>query len=408
VQYVRTAIASAQGSTPIGRPLAELVESLLLSRSVATNEEAEFVARFQQLTGPVMAKGVEDMALYCYDRLLALNEVGCDPSRFGISPDVFHSWNTAAHLHWPRGMLTTSTHDTKRSEDVRARLSVISEMAEEWADQVRAWSAQNHHAWGGRTPDRNAEYLLYQTLAGAWPISLERVQAYMMKACREAGRHTTWESPDDGYELRISRFVETVVLDGDFIRMLEEFVPEMVAAGRVNSLAQTLLKLTAPGIPDIYQGCEIWDNSLVDPDNRRGVDFSLRRSLLEELETGQLSCREIMDRMDEGLPKLHVIREALAVRKRHPEAFSDGHGGCYCPLLVTGPKLANVIAFRRGEHVAVIVPRLTAKLGAAWGDTEVDFGGGRFVNLLDGSVHEGKSRACVLFENFPIAILETS
>jgi len=405
-QYVRSAISSVLRGTPAAEPLARLVESLLLSDASTIPEEAEFVARFQQLTSPVMAKGVEDTALYCYDRLLALNEVGCDPTRFGISPEVFHAWNTDAHERWPRRMLTTSTHDTKRSEDVRARLAVISEMGEEWANQVRKWSAHNHPAWEGRLPDRNAEHLLYQTLAGAWPIELPRVQAYMMKACREANRYTSWESPDESYETRISRFVDTVLGDATFIAMLEEFLPPMIAAGRINSLAQTLLKLTVPGIPDIYQGCEVWDNSMVDPDNRREVDFLQRASLLEVLTEQELPIGEIMSRAHEGFPKIHVIREALALRKRRPECFAPGPEGCYHPLLITGPGLANLLAFRRGVRVAVIVPRLISRLGGNWKETMAELGEGVWTNVFDRSVHRARATAGSLFENFPVALLE--
>jgi len=405
-KHVVAAISSVRRSSSFDESLLLMVESILLSVHNVSEAETEFVARFQQLTSPVMAKGVEDTALYCYDRMLALNEVGCDPTCFGISPEIFHSWNTDAQDRWPLRMLATSTHDTKRSEDVRARLSVISEMGEEWADQVCAWSHHNFHAWEGRTPDKNAEHLLYQTLAGAWPIEQDRVQAYMMKACREANRYTSWEAPDDSYEKRISRFVETVLDDEIFIRMLEDFLPSMAGAGQINSLAQTLVKMTAPGIPDIYQGCEIWDNSLVDPDNRRAVDFSQRAALLDELEMGRLSAREIMSRTDEGLPKLHVIRQALAARRRNSTAFAAGPEGSYRPLLVTGPKLANVVAYSRGGRVAIVVPRLGAKLKQDWGDTRVELGEGQWINVLDGSPHVSTTQVSTLFRDFPVALLE--
>jgi (1->4)-alpha-D-glucan 1-alpha-D-glucosylmutase len=404
--HLKAAIASARRSSSFEEGLPELLESILLTDAVTTAEEAEFIARFQQLTSPVMAKGVEDTALYCYDRLLALNEVGCDPTRFGISSEVFHTWNTDAHKRWPLRMLTTSTHDTKRSEDVRARLSVISELSEEWASRVKFWSAHNLPAWEGRTPDRNAEHLLYQTLAGAWPIEAERVQDYMLKACRESSRHTTWDAPDESYETRIRHFVDTVLHDDDFIYMLEEFLPTMIAAGWINSLSQTLLKMTAPGIPDIYQGCELWDNSLVDPDNRRPVDFARRAALLDELESGDLTVDEIMCRMDDGLPKLHVIRVTLALRRRHPLAFAPGPDGYYRPLLVTGGRLANVIAYRRGSDVAVVGQRFTVTCGADWQDTAIELGEGSWFNVFDGANYSGEVSARELFEKFPVALLE--
>lgn len=366
---------------------------------------AEFVARFQQLTSPVMAKGVEDTALYCYDRLVSLNEVGGDPTRFGITPEVFHAENTKAQSRWPLRMLTTSTHDTKRSEDVRARIAVLSEIGPEWASHLKQWADHNLPAWQGHLPDRNAEYLVYQTLIGTWPISEERVQDYMLKACREASRHTAWSAPDREYEKTIRHFISTVLADPGFVQKLEAFVAAVIDAGRINSLAQTLLKLTCPGIPDIFQGCEIWDNSLVDPDNRRPVDFELRTRLLETLET-RPPVGAIMGQMEQGLPKLHVIHQALALRRRHPASFGPGPDGSYNPLLVSGPRLGNVVAFRRGEDIAVVVPRLIGRGTFNWEDTRVELGDGLWRDVMSGSTCSTTATIADILGDFPVALFE--
>ncbi len=400
------ALASARRrGLPIDPALIDLIEDLLIGKLDVGGTSREFVVRFQQLTSPVMAKGVEDTTFYCYDRLLALNEVGCDPAHFGVAPAAFHEACTHAHRDWPRAMLASSTHDTKRSEDVRARISLLSEIPDKWAEEVRRWSDHNLAAWNGREPDRNAEHLLYQTLVGAWPIEVGRVAAYMEKACREAKTYTSWTDPDVAYEKRISDFVRSVLGDREFVAMLSGFVAPLVLPGRINSLAQTLLKLTVPGVPDIYQGCELWDNSLVDPDNRRPVNYDERRSLLGALEAG-MEAAEIMRRIDEGLPKLHVIREALRLRRERPEAFAAGDPGSYAPLGVTGGKLRHVVAFKRGAEVAVVVPLLPMGLQDGWLDTAVDLGDGSWRNRLDGSTHPGAVAVAELLRSFPVALLE--
>ena len=407
-EAIRHALASTRRRDhPFDDELLELLEKVLHGEAPDGVQAEDFIARFQQLTGPVMAKGVEDTTFYCYDRLLALNEVGCDPARFGVSVQAFHEACSVAHREWPRGMLTTSTHDTKRSEDVRARISLLSEMGESWAEQVRLWSAHNAPAWAGREPDRNAEHLLYQTLVGAWPISTERIGEYMQKACREAKNYTSWIRPDEAYETRIRDFATTVTGDPEFVAMLEEFVTPLVTPGRINSLAQTVLKLTAPGIPDIYQGTEIWDNSLVDPDNRRSVDYRGRLELLRELEKSP-DVAEIMARAEEGMPKLHVIRECLLLRKGCPAIFGPGPEGEYRPLLVSGGKLGHVVAFSRGGRLAVVVPRLVHTLGGDWQDTSVDLGEGEWRNPLDGSTRRGNVMLGELLFEFPVAVLTST
>lgn len=403
--YIAEALAATRRrEPPFEDELLEMMEKLLRGEVDDSPLAADFLLRFQQLTGPVMAKGVEDTTFYCYDRLLALNDVGCDPARFGVSPQAFHEACSVAHKEWPQGMLTTSTHDTKRSEDVRARISLLSEIPLKWAEQVRLWSQHNLPAWKGRFPDRNAEHLLYQTLVGAWPIETERITSYMHKACREAKRHTSWLRPDDSYEERIREFAECVLADAEFVSMLEDFVTPMVFPGRINSLSQTLIKLTAPGIPDIYQGCELWDNSLVDPDNRRPVDFALREGLLKEIANG-IDVAELLERADEGLPKLHLIRQALALRRNKPQSFAPGPLGAYRPLLVSGSRLRHLVAYTRGGDVAVLAPRLVIGLDGDWEDTVVDLGPGEWRNVLDGSRHSGTRAVCELLGRFPVALL---
>jgi len=402
---VKQAIASARRrSVPVDACLMDFLEQLLTGMGAVGELGQEFVARFQQLTSPVMAKGVEDTTFYTYDRLLALNEVGCDPARFGVSPAGFHEASTHAQRDWPCAMLALSTHDTKRSEDVRARISLLSEMPDAWAEEVRRWAEHNAPAWRGRVPDRNVEHLLYQTLVGAWPITPGRVAGYMRKACRESKTFTSWVSPDPEYEQRIEEFVAGVLGDGAFVGMLERFVAPLIRPGRINSLSQTLLKLTSPGIPDTYQGCELWDNSLVDPDNRRPVDFPLRRALLADI--ANLDAFQVMAREDEGLPKLHVMGVALALRRRLPAAFRPGEAGTYAPLPVSGGRLRHVLAFGRGERVAVVAQRLTLRLAGAWEDTAVELGEGAWVNLLDGTRHGGSVTLAELLHPLPVALLE--
>ncbi|MGH9152851.1 MAG: malto-oligosyltrehalose synthase, partial [Acidimicrobiales bacterium] len=331
VAAVEAAVAAASGRRPeIDPELFAFLADLLLLRHRADSApglpapvgeaEAELVARFQQFTGPVMAKGVEDTAFYDYVPLVSLNEVGGSPAHWGTPVEEFHRACREALGDWPTSMLATSTHDTKRSEDVRARLHLLSEVPGAWAEAVRRWFAANtRHRSGIDRPDPNAEYLLYQTLVGAWPLSAERAAAYMEKASKEAKVHTSWIDPDPGYDAALRAFVEGVLGDEAFLADLAGFVEALVAPGRVNSLAQVLVKLTAPGVPDTYQGSELWDLSLVDPDNRRPVDYGVRRRLLGQL--AGLGPEAVLARADEGLPKLTVVREALQLRRRRPGAF---------------------------------------------------------------------------------------
>ncbi|MGH2722136.1 MAG: malto-oligosyltrehalose synthase, partial [Actinomycetota bacterium] len=311
----RARVTQAIGTVRHRRPdvdaeLLTFIGELLLLRHPGA-VETEFALRFQQVSAPVMAKGVEDTAFYRHHRLISLNEVGGNPDVFGRPLSSFHDDTRRSAGAWPEGLLTLSTHDTKRSADVRARINVLSEMPEAWGRAVRRWADHNHAFRTGGLPDRNAEYLLYQTLVGAWPIATDRVAAFMEKAAKEAKVHTSWIDPVPAYDEALASFVRSVLSDDAFVDDLGSFLREqrLLELGRVTSLAQTALLLTCPGVPDIYQGTELWDLSLVDPDNRRPVDYELRRRLLDELPT--LSPEALMARQEEGVPKLWVTRQAL-------------------------------------------------------------------------------------------------
>src|SRR5215469_3974020 len=283
----------------------------VLTMVVTGKQENEFLLRFQQFTGPVMAKGVEDTAFYCYNRLAAMNEVGGDPGRNGVSIGEFHEYCAKMQATHPLTMTALATHDTKRSDDVRARLAVLSEMAGRFGAAIQRWSRMNSDFLVGRPgvgamPDRNTEYLYYQTLIGAWPISEERLQSYMLKAVREAKQRTSWTAINRDFEAALENFIERTYEHAPFIKELEQFVERVKDAGRVNSLAQTLMKYTVPGVPDLYQGTEVWDLSLVDPDNRRLVDYDHRRRLLAEIKnmTGLDAVARVMQGAEEGMPKM--------------------------------------------------------------------------------------------------------
>ena len=415
VAVVEEAVTAAAERRPqIDPELFSLLRDLLLLR-IEGRDEADFALRFQQVTGPVMAKGVEDTAFYRYNRLVSLNDVGGDPGRFGTSVAEFHAHNRHMAAEWPATMLATSTHDTKRSEDVRVRIGLLSEIPAEWAGTVRRWTAMNaRHKTAtpdGRTlPDANTEYLLYQTLVGAFPLDAARAAAYMEKATREAKEHTSWIDPEPAYDEALRSFVESIVADAEFTADLARFVAPLVGAGREASLAQTLLKLTVPGVPDLYQGTEVWDLSLVDPDNRRPVDYGARRTLLEKIR--DLDADDVRGLGDEGASKLWTVWRALGVRRDHPEAFSSdrvgsapnapapvpapgsggsggsGGAGGYQPVVATGERADHVVGFVRGGRVATVVPRLGLGLARAggWGDTTIELPRGRWTDVLGGSV----------------------
>jgi len=399
--YISKAVDAAKSGRPdLDERLFEFFRDVLLLR-VRGEQESEFVMRFQQITAATTAKGVEDTAFYCYLRLVALNEVGGDPGRFGASLDDFHKWCEDTQARQPFTLLATSTHDTKRSEDVRARMYVLSEIPERWGDAVRRWSAANAQYRTGELPDRKTEYLLYQTLAGAWPISAERLTAYSRKAVREAKERTSWIAPNVPFEDALERFIDGILTDDEFKTSLEEFLKGTSAAAQTTSLAQTLLKLTAPGIPDTYQGTELWDLSLVDPDNRRPVDYAARRRLLAEL--ANLTPEQILERSAEGLPKLWTVRQALRVRSAHPDCF--GAKGTYQARWPSGSKAAHVIAFQRGREVITVAPRLLMSLDS-WDATAIDIPEGSWANQFTGEIVEGgKVEVKALLARFPIALL---
>jgi len=380
--------------------LFDFFRDILLLR-VRGELESELVMGFQQLTGPVMAKGVEDTAFYCFNRLVSLNEVGGDPGRFGLSQDRFHAACAETQAEWPYSMLPSSTHDTKRSEDVRVRLNLLSEIPDQWSKAVRQWAAIAEPYRRNGSPDRNTEYLFYQTLVGAWPIGAERLTVYMEKAAREAKTYTSWTKPDQAYESALRAFVEEILYNRDFMAAIESFTMPLVEPGRINSLAQTLLKLTAPGIPDFYQGTELWDLSLVDPDNRRSVDYALRRRLLAELE--EMTLEDIWRRNDDGLPKLSVIRQTLKLRREH-RLFAPEHD--YRPLACRGLKSYHVVAFARGDRAVTVVPRLVLKLGGSWGDSVVALPPGRWRHAFTDDIFGGgELRVANLLRRFPVALL---
>jgi (1->4)-alpha-D-glucan 1-alpha-D-glucosylmutase len=298
-------------------------------------------------------------------------------------------------------MLNTTTHDTKRSEDVRLRLCLLSEIPQFWCETVRRWSALNEkhrrHGW----PDRNLEYFYYQTLVGAWPLPLERALAVMEKSAREAKQHTSWTRPNPDYEAALSGFVRGTLGDAQFVSLLESFVSTVLEAAQKISLAETLLKLTTPGVPDTYQGSELWDLSLVDPDNRRPVDFDLRRKLAAEARA--ISAEEAWHRRAEGLPKLWLIRHTLRLRRAHPEWFNN-HAS-YRPLWAHGAKAAHVVAFARGRLV-VVVPRLLLGLKNGWSDTALQLPDGFWKNSITGDPAEsGVVKLIDLLRRFPVALL---
>lgn len=375
------------------------LRSVLLRDGLSEDMRARadrFVMKLQQYTGAVMAKGLEDTAFYRHVPLLALNEVGGTPSRFGVSVAQFHRSNRERQRQWPHTMLATSSHDNKRSEDVRARLNVLSELGEEWQRQVLAWAALAEPAKrrvnGALAPSRNDEYLLYQTLLGVWPLAppgaaeaealAARVEAYLLKAVREAKQHTSWVNPDPAYEQAVSGFVRALLTDSRFLAQFLPFQQRCARLGLFNGLSQTLLKLTAPGVPDIYQGNELWDFSLVDPDNRRPVDYARRMAFLAELAPpSRQQARALLAALADGRSKLAVIRHVLSARRRHETLFRDG---AYLPLATWGQQAEHLVAFarrHRRQTAVVLAPRLYARLlgeqqlpiGAeVWGDTRIE------------------------------------
>ena len=361
--------------------LYDLVEQVLSGAAGNDADHLEVLARFAQLSSAVMAKGVEDTVFYRYRRLLAVNEVGGDPADLGRSTGEFHAANLDRAAR--SGMVTTATHDTKRGEDVRLRMAALSEMVADWAKAAARWRVDNSALLvptpAGPAPDPQTEHLLYQTLVGVWPLQervgrelIARVQDYMTKAVREAGQRSSWTDPDETFESAVRAFV-AAVLDGDrspdFLVSMDDLAGRAAEIAMVSGLAQVLLRCTSPGVPDTYQGNELWDDSLVDPDNRRPVDFALRRRLLDELDAGADPGRLLAERRD-GRVKLWVLSRALRARRDHASAV--GSEGAYEPLEVTGRWAEHTVAFARvapdGDALVVVVPRLPGRIMAGPGE----------------------------------------
>jgi (1->4)-alpha-D-glucan 1-alpha-D-glucosylmutase len=405
VYYITAAVHEAKGRNPrIASEIYDFICDTLLLRNLTDFHEEDregvinFVMHFQQVTGPVMAKSVEDTSFYIYNRLVSLNEVGGNPEMFGMAVSTFHDQNMFRCQHWTESLLSTSTHDTKRSEDVRARINVLSEMPQDWQSAVTRWSVMNASAKTatdtGTAPDRNDEYLLYQTLIGAYPSEppgsaemqtfRERITAYLIKAAQEAKVNTSWVNPNKVYTDAIESFVGALLTEDSnpFLADFVQFQQRVAYFGRFNSLSQMLLKLTVPGIPDLYQGTEMWDLSLVDPDNRRPVDYARRQSTLAYFRTHPdraTLLREVLDNAHDGRIKLFMTHAALLFRRDHEMLFRNGD---YFPLQVQGDKYRHVCTFARRSDEAcaiVAVPRLVVGLtngverspigGEVWGET---------------------------------------
>jgi (1->4)-alpha-D-glucan 1-alpha-D-glucosylmutase len=381
-QYLDTAIERATRRNPaLSTAAFAFVRGMVLQdapKEFSTDDrrrQRRFAGKFQQLTAPATAKGIEDTTYYQYHRLISLNEVGGEPGIFGSSPESLHAYFAERQKRWPYALSVLSTHDTKRSEDVRARLNVLSEMPQAWGRQVARWKAVADGLWPVNAPplDLNDAYLLFQTVLGAWPLGAEaadgtfvkRIQAYMTKALREAKLHTRWTDPNAAYEGAMSGWIERLLKSPEF---LVEFLPfqKLVARwGLTNSLAQTVLRLAAPGVPDLYQGTEVWDFSLVDPDNRRAVDYAARERMLAGMEGG-VEMGTLLGSAEDGRIKLWVNRVVLGLRREFPGLFTRGE---YVPLRVTGEDSGRVFAFARrweGKEAVVVVPRLVAGLGEGW------------------------------------------
>ena len=439
---IERAVAAAKRRNPaLEESVFNFLRDILLFRfpenldEEARAEHVHFVLKFQQTTGPIMAKGLEDTAFYIYNRLAALNEVGGEPQRFGMRVEEFHRRNAERLEHWPSTLLATSTHDTKRSEDVRARMAVISEISEKWRHSSGRWRTLNRR-WKQRieeseAPDGNEEYLLYQTLLGTWPLEpfrelsdegrgdyVARIQQYMVKAMKEAKLNTSWVQPNESWDSAVAGFVVHILDPAPKNRFLESFIPlaeEVARAGAINSLSQTLLKLAAPGVPDIYQGNEIWDFSLVDPDNRRPVDYEKRKQMLESL--GEVTPEELLGNWRDGRIKLFLTQRLLMFRRANPELFQRGS---YRSLTLTGELADCCIAFARqagGKSIVVLAPRLSSRvgfppIGDAWRDTQVqlpeDFRDGSELFTGDKVAADGALRLAQAFAQLPFAMLRNT
>ena len=453
---IEAAITAAKRRNPDIAPALDFLQNVLLLKGAdegpavyGYRSQLYFTLKFQQLTGPVMAKGLEDTTCYVYNRFVAVNEVGGSPAEFGIAIDEFHHGNQVRAQHWPHSMLATSTHDTKRSEDVRARLDVLSEMPRAWSAAVMKWRRMNRPRKieipdGRVVPDNNEEYLLYQTIVGTLPMQMAsqdeqreftgRIQQYMEKAVHEAKVNLSWVNPNSEYVEALKEFIQRLLSPqwrgkaNLFYDSIQKFMPAVKYFGAINSLTQTLLKLTCPGVPDIYQGVELWDFSLVDPDNRRPVDFALRQRLMDWICREQADndtpafIRDMLENYQDGRIKLWLTEAVLNFRRQHRSLFSQGN---YIPLSARGSKEENVIAYARsyaGELVIVAAARFPYTLmrgsegepiGPVWNDTKILPGPGTATselrNIFTGErviMNSGGSLQCGdLFAHLPFALL---
>ncbi len=454
-RYIEIAVRRAGSRTPLlSRRLFRFIRSMLLLESPESftpadrAEQRRFAGKFQQVTAPVAAKGIEDTAFYVYNRLLSLNEVGGDPDRFGIRAERLHQFLRDRQAHWPHALSALSTHDTKRSEDMRARLNVLSEIPDDWRAAVERWRQLNDPLRqtidDAPAPDPNDAYLLYQTLVGAWPLDpyiaddyakfVERIQEYMAKAQHEAKVHTSWINPNAEYDAAVREFVARILderASAPFLADFRAFQRRVSHYGLFNSLAQTVLRITVPGVPDTYQGTELWDFSLVDPDNRRPVDYEHRQRLLAELQEAEHGDRcalteALLAAKEDGRIKLYVTYRALRCRRDHPGLFS---AGVYLPLEIAGTHTDHVFAFARraGDQWAIVaVPRLLTHLvadldqpplgPAVWLDTRLKLAdidpSPRWRNIFTGERVSASERdgvlslpAAALFAHCPVAVL---
>jgi len=450
--YIEEAVRCARRRSAVTDPsVFDFIRDVLLLRAPHNADEeyrqaqSDWVQRFQQLTGPVMAKGLEDTTFYLYNRLVSLNEVGGEPQRFGSGVREFHRANAERLRNWPHTMLATSTHDTKRSEDVRARIDVLSEMPREWRQMLTRWSRANRRhlsrVEGRNAPDRNEQYLFYQAVLGTWPfeamnaqeheVYVARIRDYLLKAIKEAKENASWILPNEPWESAVANFVTKALENrpgNPFLADLRPFAERIARLGAINSLSQTTLKLTAPGMPDVYQGNELWDFSLVDPDNRRPVDYERRRDALRRLNEPHDNMasfvRELLEQLGSGEIKMWVTTRTLQLRTTYPQLFA---AGAYTALEAEGERTEHVVAFARSDdenEVIVVVPRLVYRLmgdaamplGEIWGDDVLQLpasaAGARYTNWLNGAELRaserdggGGLRLADVFADAPVAVL---
>jgi len=441
--YIREAVDRAKSTMPDFIREFDFIYNLLSLQFTDNMDQEEreqwldFVMRFQQLTGPLMAKGFEDTVLYIYNRLLSLNEVGGYPDNFGTSEIEFHQLNRERCATWPQAMNSTSTHDTKRGEDMRARLNVLSEIPLEWEQQINHWSRLNEEKKEKvrdlLVPDPNDEYLLYQTLIGTFPFDgkvtdeyIQRIKDYIIKAVRESKIHTEWLKPDSAYEGAFTGFVEKLLDDtpeNTFLEEFRKFQQQIVPAGILNSLSQTLLKMTSPGIPDFYQGSELWNLHLVDPDNRRAVDYSEREKILRRLKKKETKgvahlWKELFENKEDGRVKLYLIYRILHTRAEYRTLFEQGK---YVPLKISGARKNHVVAFARKANkvwAVTAVPRFPLSLTdegeipfgkSVWQDTAIEIPDRipAWKDHITDSPVDGSEELSVasLFKNYPGALL---